>query len=209
MKYDHAMSTRGQISIVLVSLGLLLAILPSREERLLKIQPKRLTNLLNDEKSSYSVDQLARFIVNEDSSVQLIDLRPADEFLKASIPGSINIPFSTFSERIPPAYSPDKNLKNILISSNEKEAGQAFIIARGMNYKNTWIMKGGLDEWHRTVLNATFSGDRISARVNALFEIRTRARNMFAEYNSFPDSLKHKYLASRQLTRKNLDGGCE
>lgn len=203
------MTTRGKISIILVSLGLVLAILPSREQRLLKMQPQRLTDLLNDEKSGYSVDQVARLLVNEDSSLQLIDLRPADEFRKTSIPGSINLPFSTFSKKIPPGYTPEKSIKNILISSDEKQADLAFIIARGMNYNNTFIMKGGLEEWHRTVMNTTFSGDRISAKENALFETRTRARKIFNEYNSLPDSLKTKYQESKKLTRVKLDSGCE
>ena len=39
-------------------------------------------------------------------------------------------------------------------------------------------------------MNSTFTGERISARENALFETRTRARKMFTEINSLPDSLK-------------------
>ena len=37
-------------------------------------------------------------------------------------------------------------------------------------------MKGGLNEWFNTVMNSSFTGERISARENALFETRTRAK---------------------------------
>ena len=55
-------------------------------------------------------------------------------------------------------------------------------------------MKGGLNEWFNTVMNSSFTGERISARENALFETRTRAKKMFTEMNSLPDSLKLKFI---------------
>jgi hypothetical protein len=58
-------------------------------------------------------------------------------------------------------------------------------------------------------MNSSFSGERISARENALFETRTRAKKLFAEMNSLPDSLKMKYVNSKHLAAKKLDGGCE
>ena len=70
-------------------------------------------------------------------------------------------------------------------------------------------MKGGLNEWFNTVMNSRFTGERITARENALFETRTRAKKMFTEMNSMPDSLKMKYIESEHLAAKKLDGGCE
>jgi rhodanese-related sulfurtransferase len=172
-------------------------------------KPDRLVSLLHDESSWISVDQVARFVVSETPSVQIIDLRPPSEYLKVNIPGSINIPFSEFAEKIPPGFSADRNIKNILYSDKEQDAREAFILARGMNYNNTVVMKGGLAEWNSTIMNSSFTGERISARENALFDTRTRARNMFTEFNSMPDSLKKEYFVSRQLARKKLDGGCE
>jgi hypothetical protein len=32
---------------------------------------------------------------------------------------------------------------------------------------------------------------------------------MFSELNSMPDSMKTKYMESREIERKKLDGGCE
>jgi hypothetical protein len=78
-----------------------------------------------------------------------------------------------------------------------------------MNYNNTYVMTGGLNEWFSTVMNSNFSGDRISARENALYETRTRARQMFIEVNSLPDSLKMKFLESKHIAARKLDGGCE
>ena len=78
-----------------------------------------------------------------------------------------------------------------------------------MNFKNTYVMKGGLNEWFNTVMNSNFIGDRISARENALFETRTRAKKIFTEMNSLPDSMKLKFIRSKHIAAKKLDGGCE
>jgi hypothetical protein len=70
-------------------------------------------------------------------------------------------------------------------------------------------MKGGLNEWFSTVMNSSFIGEKITARENALFETRTRAKKMFTEMNSLPDSLKLKFIRSNHIATKKLDGGCE
>jgi rhodanese-related sulfurtransferase len=203
------MNTRAKFSVALVALGLIVALLPSPASRLLRAKPERLVAMLNDEESRITVDQVARFVVNEDDKVQIVDLRSADDFGKSSIPGSVNIPMDDFLERNPSTLLAPKNIKTILCSTGDKDAENAFLYARAMRFNNTVIMKGGLDEWTRTVLNTSFSGDTITARENALFETRTRARKMFTEFNALPDSLKQKYFAARILERKKLGGGCE
>jgi hypothetical protein len=70
-------------------------------------------------------------------------------------------------------------------------------------------MDGGLVEWYRTVTGSRFTGTRISARENAIFEIRARATRMFNEINSLPDSLKAERLSSTRFSARKLDGGCE
>ena len=70
-------------------------------------------------------------------------------------------------------------------------------------------MKGGLNEWFTTVMNSSFKGGRLSPRENALFETRTRARKIFTEINSLPDSLKLKFIEARHIAARKLDGGCE
>jgi hypothetical protein len=58
-------------------------------------------------------------------------------------------------------------------------------------------------------MNSSFTGEKITARENARFEARTRAKKMFTEMNSLPDSLKVKFFQTKHLTAKKLDGGCE
>lgn len=203
------MNVRQKYSVVLVSLGLILALLPLTGNRSFTVKPHDLLSEINNQESVFNVDQVARFIVSEDSTIQLIDLRTPEEFKAFNIPGAINLPYNELLNSDPAAIFGDHNIKNIFYSNGDFDSNYALIAAKGMKYSNVYTMKGGLNEWFNTVMNTTFTGERISARENALFETRTRARRLFTEINSLPDSLKQKFYDSKHMEAKKLDGGCE
>jgi rhodanese-related sulfurtransferase len=203
------MNTRAKFSVILLSLSLILALLPSSGDISFIVRPHNLLSELLDNNTYYSVDQVARFVVSEDSTVQIIDLRTPDEFKMANIPGSINIPYNTLIDRNPGSILNNGKTRNIFYSNGDFDSNYALAVSRGLNIKNTYVMKGGLNEWFNTIMNATFTGEKITARENALFEARTRAKRMFTEMNSLPDSLKAKFFQTKHLTAKKLDGGCE
>jgi rhodanese-related sulfurtransferase len=183
--------------------------LPLSGNRSITIKPQKLLDEAIDEKSFLTVDQVARFIVSEDSTVRIIDLRSPEEFSSFNIPGSINLPYREFLINDPGNTLNNRDLRYILYSNGDFDSNYAMVLANGMNIKNVFVMKGGLNEWFSTIMNSSFSGTRITARENALFETRTRARNMFTEINSLPDSLKRKFYVAKHLAVKKLDGGCE
>lgn len=200
---------RAKISMVLLCLGIILALLPHSGNSSFIVRPRNLLSELLDKNSYYSVDQVARLIVAEDSSVQIIDLRTPEEFRTVNIPGSINIPYNTLIDRNPASLLNNGKTRHIFYSNGDFDSNYALTVARGLNLKNTYVMKGGLNEWFSTVMNSSFTGEKITARENALFETRTRAKKMFTEMNSLPDSLKVKFFQTKLLTAKKLDGGCE
>lgn len=202
------MKTREKFSAGLISIGLILALLPLSSNRSFTVKPQKLLSEILDNSTYLTVDQVARFVVSEDSNVQIIDLRSPREFLTMNIPGSVNIPYSKFLNDDPGRYLNNGNIKNILYSNGDFDSNFALVIARGLNYGNTYVMKGGLNEWFRIVMNSTFTGEKISARENALFETRTRAKKLFTDINSLPDNLKIKYVEAKQIAAKKLDGGC-
>ncbi|HEX7493061.1 MAG TPA: rhodanese-like domain-containing protein [Bacteroidales bacterium] len=203
------MNIRAKFSAVLLGLGFILALLPISGKSSFIVRPRNLLSELLDNNTYYSVDQVAKFIVAEDSSVQTIDLRTPEEFRTANIPGSINIPYNTLIDRNPGSILNNGKTRNILYSNGDFESNYALTIVRGLDIRNTYVMKGGLNEWFNTVMNSSFTGEKITARENALFETRTRAKRMFTEMNSLPDSLKLKLIRSNHIAAKKLDGGCE
>jgi rhodanese-related sulfurtransferase len=203
------MNTREKYSAGLLCLGLILALLPLSSNISFTVKPEKLLTGIIDEKTYLTVDQVARFVVSEDSTIQLIDLRKPEEFRSVNIPGSINIPYADLTKSDPGSFLSDRNIKYIFYSNGDFESNYALVIARGVNIANTFVMKGGLNEWFGTVMNSSFSGERISVRENALYENRIRARRLFTEMNSMPDSLKRRFLEAKHLATKKLDGGCE
>jgi rhodanese-related sulfurtransferase len=203
------MNTREKISIILLSCGLILALLPLTANRSFTVSPQKLLDEAFDETSYFTADQVARFVATEDTSIMLIDLRSPEEFSRLNIPGSVNIPYNSFIDIAPGTITGDGYMKNILYSNGDIDANNAWVIAKGLKIKNIYVMKGGLNEWFNTVINSRFTGERISARENALYENRKRAGQIFTEINSLPDSLKRKYFESKHVAAKKLDGGCE
>lgn len=202
------MNARVIISIILLLLGAILVFLPSSGSYSFHGRPERVLARALDADSYVTVDQVARLLVNEDSTFQLIDLRTPEEFNTASIPQAINIPYDEMLSTHLETYL-NRNVNNIFYANGDYVANYALVIAEGLGFKDNQVMKGGLNEWYDVILNSRFTGDRISARENALFEIRTRAGKQFREFNSMPDSLKARFRESKEIERKKLDGGCE
>jgi rhodanese-related sulfurtransferase len=203
------MNTREKFSVGLLCLGLILALLPLSSNRSFTVKPNKLLSEVLDENTFYSVDQVARFVVSEDKTVQIIDLRTPEEFRSMNIPGSINIPYNNLFDNDPGRFLNNGNIKTIFYSNGDFDSNYAFTLAKGLNFKNIYVMKGGLNEWFNSVMNSSFTGERISARENSLYETRSRAKNLFIEINSLPDSLKMKFIESKRIAAKKLDGGCE
>ena len=203
------MTTREKYTFALLCLGVILAFLPLRETRSLKGDPAGVLAHSLEEGTTLTPDQVARMIVKEDSTLVLIDLRPADEFRQFTLPGAVNVPYEELIKRDPSTYLGAGNFRNVFFSNGDVKSAYAVVIAAGLGFNNSYSMKGGMNDWFRDVINSEFSGERISASENALFETRTRAKRMFTEMNSLPDSLKAVYLKSKRFDPKKLDGGCE
>lgn len=198
-----------KISLLLIMLSMILALLPLTSNRSFTGEPRKLLAEVLSEEASLSVDQVAEYIVREDSTIQIIDLRPPEEFRKQTIPGAVNLHYRDLISKDPDVWLGNKGISNIFYSDNDAEQSFALVYARGLGYDNTFVMNGGIGEWMKTIMETKFAGERITARENALFETRRRAGEMFTTLNSLPDSLKAQFLESRKFSAKKLDGGCE
>jgi rhodanese-related sulfurtransferase len=203
------METRKKIMVVLLLFGLVLALLPLSANRSFRGNPEKLLSDILNPEVSFNADQVAKFIVTEDSTVRLIDLRSPEEFRELNIPGSVNVPYNDFINSDLYIYMNDKNVKNIFYANGDYYSNYALVYARGLGYKNSYVMEGGLSEWFNTVMESKFTGERISARENALYETRTRAARLFTQINSLPDSMKAEFMESKKFSARKLDGGCE
>jgi rhodanese-related sulfurtransferase len=178
------MDARIKYSVLLVGVGIILAFLPFNPSNSFRLKADELLNRSVSEEMYFSVDQVARMVNSEDSTVQIIDLRDAEEFKICNIPGSINIPFN---DLLNPQWEPvlnQKKVKNVLYSNDDQTANYAWTIVTGMDYPNIYAMKGGLNEWFKTVMLSQYSGEMITPAENARFENRSNARKTFTQINT-------------------------
>ncbi|MCF6334016.1 MAG: rhodanese-like domain-containing protein [Draconibacterium sp.] len=203
------MNARIKLSVSLIGIGIILAFLPYNTEKSFRLKPSELLSKSTSNEIYFTVDQVARFVNNEDSTIQLIDLRSEKAYKNCNIPGSINIPFADLLNPDWEGYLNQSELKNIFYGNGDQTANSAWTVVTGLGYKNSFVMKGGLNEWYKKVMLSQFTGEKITPRENVLFENRFNARKIFTQINSLPDSLKTQFLVSRRLKEAQLDGGCE
>lgn len=203
------MDARIKISVLLVGLGILLAFLPSGSSKSFQLSADELLSRSAADESYLVVDQVARYLNSEDSTVQLIDLRSAEQFRECNIPGSINVPFPDLLKPEWEATLNQKKIRTIFYANGDQTATYAWTLTTGLGYENMYVMKGGLNEWFNTVMLSKFSGANITPAENARFETRVNARKAFTQINSLPDSLKNRFFSVKRLKQAKLDGGCE
>jgi rhodanese-related sulfurtransferase len=202
------MNYRFKFSILLVFCGLVLILMPSVQFSLSELNPNQLLKKSLNKDQYFSVDQVARFIVYEDTAKLFIDLRTPEEYKEFNIPGSINIPYSDLLNPDWQGYLNQDKVQNVFYSNGDIISTSAWMLTSRLGYKNNYIMKGGINEWYKTVMESKFKGGKISAKENALFESRFKAKKLFTELNSLPDSLKTRFIEAKRLEESELDGGC-
>lgn len=204
------MNFRVFITINLIALAIVLLFLPGVTDKKYYLKPNQQVLNLSDENKFVSADKAARFINESDSTIQFIDIRTPEEFAACNIPRSINIPYGQLLDKRWQGYLNQEQKTNILYSNGNLNSSMAFALLSGMGYRNNLILEGGLNKWFQDVMNVQeFTGERISARENALLENRRKARELFTEFNSIPDSIRNAFLVVKILEEEELDGGCE
>ena len=203
------MNTRIYLSVNLIVIAFVLVFLPENENKKGEIKPFEQVQLLLKDNQAIGVDLAARYVATQNTDFQFIDLRSIEEYLAFNIPGSINIPYEQLFDKKWQGYLNQTDKTNILYGNGDFKSNLAVAILNNKGYNYNTILKGGLNEWFALVMNTKFKGGRLTARENALYETRLKAKNLFIEINSLPDSLKNTFLEARILEEEQLDGGCE
>jgi rhodanese-related sulfurtransferase len=203
------MNIRYKFSIVLVCLGIVSAIMSFGGKKSAALSPEEILAVMMKGENLVSPDQLAEMVVEEDSCVQIVDVRDPLKYKSQSIPGAINIPLAEIFLEDNASVLRSETIKTLLYSDDESISSETWILGMQKGYSNLYILKGGLTEWNRIVMESSFAGEKISAQENALFEKRFKARRLFTSWNAMPDSLKAGFFVAKKTRDRELVGGCE
>jgi len=99
-----------------------------------------------------TTDQVAKMIIQNNPSLEIIDVRNENEFNKYSLPNSINIPIDSLLTKNNLLYFGIPDIKVVFISNDDIQADQAWVLIKRLGFNNTFVMTGGLNRWMETII---------------------------------------------------------
>lgn len=147
------MKARLILAAAIIPLGLIIAAVPENTTKPYKLNPEQLLEEVKSGTQFIQPDEVADMVIAKDPSIQLIDVRSADEFEKFSLPGAINIPLvDILNSEWEDFVNQDVKL-NVFYSNGSTDANQAWMITRQLGYKNNYVLQGGVNYWAETIMN--------------------------------------------------------
>lgn len=117
---------------------------PSEDEQFLN---EMLENLKNPH-DSIKVNTLSDEMQADSSKTMVIDVRPADLYAEAHVPGAINIPQSDLGSRLAELPS-ERDASIVMVCGIGKFSKYTTLYLKSLGYRNVRSMKGGINEWVR------------------------------------------------------------
>lgn len=212
MKEIFSLKPRILLSFVILLLGISVAMIPENTT-----QPYKLTAVEMLEEVQYGAemihpDILADWLVNDDPSIQLIDVRTPEEYEKFSLGNAMNIPLGDILSDEWVDYL-DQGIKmNIIYSNGTTNAHQAWMILRQLGYENNYVLQGGLNYWVEIILNPSEPKTSSPDDEFAKYHFRKGASQYFGgaiESGSASSTTKAKKPPIvRKKKKKAPEGGC-
>ena len=198
--------------IFLTALMLLLAggslfIHKSNEQK--QIIPNKLLWQIIQPTRYVSTDQVARMIIQKDPSLELIDVRSADEFNKFSLPNAVNVPLDSLVNKSSMDYLGIPGMDVVFISNDDIKADEAWVLAKRLGFNSTYVMKGGLNRWIETIIQPKEPAEESPRTAFETYEFRKGAQLFFTGAKVEIKTLKKAKVVFRRKKKVAVaSGGC-
>lgn len=140
-------------AFALIPLAAIMALVPENTATPYKLSIEEIVGEITEGAQYFYADQIADYIVQKDPSVQLIDVRSADEYEKYHLPGAINIPLADILSENWLDYLDQDVVTNVFYSNGTVNANQAWLICTQRGFKNNYVLQGGLNFWAENIIN--------------------------------------------------------
>lgn len=209
------MKRRETLVLLILLLGGFYSIfLPDIKPHKRVISAKQLLYEVNKEGRYITTDEVAKMIMEKDPSLLLIDIRTPEEYKKFTLEGAINIPFDKILDDANIDYFNQDVYTTVLFSNGSSLADQAWLTLRSWDYKGNKVMKGGLNEWYKTIINPQKPADEdLTAQLEKQYLFRKGAQIYFTGATPVVSSTKSSKpkAASKPIVKrkkKEVTGGC-
>jgi rhodanese-related sulfurtransferase len=146
---------RTILTAVLLLFGVIIAAVPKNTTTPYKLSAEQILDELKSGTQYLEPEQVAQMLVEKDPYLQLIDIRPLNEFEKFSLQGAISIPIDNLlSPDFVETFDQDTKM-NVFYGNGTTQANEAWMLLRQLGYKNIYVLRGGLNYWAETILNPT------------------------------------------------------
>lgn len=126
-----------------------------------------------------TTDQVAQRLIENDPSLLLVDVRPAAEFNKFSLPTAVNVPMDSLLTSSGQEYFGNPGIRVVLFANDDILSDQAWVLLRRLAYKNNYVMTGGLNGWIETIIRPKEPPQTAPETAFEQYEFRKAARMYF------------------------------
>lgn len=178
-------------------------IFPSRQERI----AQKVADKKEQGKCVFkeiSPDKLADQLVNHYYKINLIDVRPKEEFEQGHLPLAINIPLSELMNRQYEDYFKQKHKTNIFYSNDSTSHKEACLTARIIGKSDNLILRGTADNFEKVIMQAAEPNRNAGKEVFEEYTFRSGAARKLNELQTTFENL------NKPVTKevKRAVGGC-
>jgi rhodanese-related sulfurtransferase len=198
----HFSTYRSGLAFAGFVIAIAVLFLPDRKESLLHAESCSDINYVPDTKVM-TVDELAYRIMHQDKDLQIFDFRTADEFNKFRLPASRSYTTNNLFEKEPGKLLLIKGKINVVVAEDEYAECKIAQIAKGLGFKNIYILQGGLPEFVNQIIE--YKSVAVAGNQTALDtdRFRTKASQII------PQLIKdNKSAGPVKKTIKRALGGC-
>lgn len=197
------------LAALLIVLAGGLILLPDRTNYQ-QIDPETLMRDIVQPSRFVTTDQVAEMIIQGDPTLELIDVRPTKDYESFSLPRTINIPVDSILLQDYKSYLGITNMKVVFFSDDDIKADQAWVIAKRMGFNSMYVMKGGLNQWIRTIIQPEAPPETASKIEFEKYNFRKAASIYFTgnEITAPEEGSKSKLNIKRRKKSSVVEGGC-
>jgi rhodanese-related sulfurtransferase len=200
------------LAVLMIVLALGLALVPKKKE-LKETDPKVLLSAIAENSRYLSVDLVTHRIIENDPTLMLIDLRPADQFKAFALPGAINIQPDSLLTVSSRTLLNEPGKDKVFYGNADQIAEKAWLVGTRYSIGRLYIMKGGLNAWYNAIIKpGNISATASSAELD-MASFRYAARQYFtgAEQNTektAPVQKRENIQVVRKAPAAKSGGGC-
>ena len=202
------MDIRVILSIVFISFGSIAAMIPVKQTSSVKLNADQLLRETKLETYKISVDELADALINQDPSIQLIDVRKPEAYEEYHLPGAVNIPIDSLFDEDWLPYVDQIARRNIFYCNGSTWSSQAWILTKQMGINNNFILRGGLNEWFDTIINPEQPPADAPSEDWDVYQSRLAAKQYFTGAKAATPKNDVIKTPIPRKQKKRVQGGC-